>query len=99
MIKVFGVFHKFDVDGGFGDAITEEELICTFEDLEKAEEFKKKYENPHVYDRPYADLKCGELIVRELPTTYDETEFWWVGCNHTDGYEWEEDDEEEENED
>ena len=22
-------------------------------------------------------LYCGELEVRELPTTYDETEFWW----------------------
>ena len=78
MIKVFGVFHKFDVDGGFGDAITEEELICTFDTLEKAEEFKKKYEDPHIYECPYDDLECGELIVRELPSSYDESGFWWI---------------------
>lgn len=98
MTKVFGVFHKFDVDGGFGDAITKEELICAFDSFEKAEEFKKKYEDPHVYDSPYADLECGELVIEELPTTYDESKFWWIGCDQTyDDYD--EDEDEEENED
>lgn len=96
-MRIFGVFHKFDVDGGFGDAITEEELICTFDSFEKAEEFKKKYEDPHIYECPYDDLECGELIVRELPTSYDESGFWWIRSDQT--YDYDNDDEGEENED
>lgn len=100
MTKVFGVFHKFDVDGGFGDAITKEELICAFDSFEKAEEFKKKYEDPHVYECPYADLECGELIVRELPTSYDESGFWWIRSDQAydddDDYVYDEGEEEDE---
>lgn len=98
---IFGVFHKYDTDGGFGDAIPQKELICIFETLEKAEEFKKKYEDPHVYDRPYAELECGELVIEELPTTYDESTFWWIGSDDYEGEDFEgfEDEEDEENED
>jgi hypothetical protein len=77
-MKTFGVFHIFDVDGGFGDAIPKKELICTFNSEEKAKDFIKKYENPHVYDIPYQALECGKLELRELPTTYNEKDFWWL---------------------
>lgn len=77
-MKTFGVFHKFDVDGGFGDAIPQEELICTFNSVEEAWDFIKKYEKPHVYDCPYQCLECGQLELRELPTTYNEKDFWWL---------------------
>lgn len=96
-MRIFGVFHKYDTDGGFGDAIPQKDLICIFDSLEKAEEFKKKYEDPHVYDHPYADLECGELVIEELPTTYDESTFWWIGAKGTrdeedfEGFEDEED--------
>lgn len=73
----YAVFHKFDVDGGFGDAISKEEFICIFDTLEQAEEFKKKYENPHVYDTPYAELWCGILDIRELSSQYNVENFWW----------------------
>lgn len=98
---VFGVFHKYDTDGGFGDAISQKDLICIFDSLEKAEEFKKKFENPHVYACPYADLECGELIIEELPTSYDESKFWWIGSDDYEGEDFEgfEDEEDEENED
>lgn len=77
-MKTFGVFHIFDVDGGFGDAIPQEELICTFNSVEEAWDFIKKYEKPHVYDCPYQCLECGQLELRELPTTYNEKDFWWL---------------------
>lgn len=77
-MKTFGVFHIFDVDGGFGDAIPREELICTFNSVEEAWDFIKKYEKPHVYDCPYQCLECGQLELRELPTTYNEKDFWWL---------------------
>lgn len=84
----FGVFHIFDVDGGFGDAIGQQELICIFDTEEQANEFKTKYEKPHVYDCPYQCLECGKLEVKELPTTYNEKDFWWLSS------EYEEDDDE-----
>lgn len=77
-MKIFGVFHIFDVDGGFGDAIPQEDLICTFNSEEEAKNFIKKYEKPHVYDIPYQSLECGKLELRELPTTYNEKDFWWL---------------------
>ena len=78
MNKVYGVFHLYDEDGGFGDAIRQKELICIFDSEEKANAFKEKYQNPHEYSEPYDKLYCGELQVEELPTTYNETDFWWL---------------------
>lgn len=75
---MFGVFHKYDVDGGFGDAVSERDLICVFKTAEEANDFVEKYEKPHVYDVPYCELYCGTLEVQELPTTYNEENFWWL---------------------
>lgn len=77
MNKVYGVFHCWDEDGGFGDAICKKDLICIFDSEEKANAFKEKYDNPHDYAMPYDILYCGELQVEELPTTYNEKDFWW----------------------
>ncbi len=96
-MKTFGVFHIFDVDGGFGDAIPQEDLICTFNSEEEAKDFIKKFEKPHVYDCPYQCLECGKLELRELPTTYNEKDFWWLSedyeeCDEEEDYEEDEDD-------
>ena len=56
MNKIYLVNHCFDVDGGFGDAIPQEEVICGFDNREDANEFVEKYSNPHIYDSPYASL-------------------------------------------
>ena len=75
----FAVFHIFDVDGGFGDAIAQKEIICVFDTEEQANAFKAKYEKPHVYDPAHIKrLECGKLEVREFPTTYNEKDFWWL---------------------
>ena len=42
MNKVYGVFHLYDEDGGFGDAIRQKDLICIFDSEEKANAFKEK---------------------------------------------------------
>ena len=34
MNKIYLVKHCFDVDGGFGDAISQEEVICGFDNRE-----------------------------------------------------------------
>ena len=64
-MKIYQVVHHYDEDGGFGDAIPEEEIIATFESLEDANAFVARFANPHVYDHPYQDLHCGKLVVME----------------------------------
>lgn len=39
MNKVYGVFHLYDEDGGFGDAIRQKELICIFDSEKKSKCF------------------------------------------------------------
>lgn len=64
MNKIYLVNHCFDVDGGFGDAIPQEEVICGFDNREDANRFVEKYSNPHIYDRL---TESGvELRLREM---------------------------------
>lgn len=70
---VYMVKHKFDVDGGFGDAIPQEEYILSFRDKSDAELFVKEFSQPHVYSKPYDSLWCGELVIDEInPVSYSE---------------------------
>lgn len=62
-MKAYGVFHLFDEDGGFGDAIEQSELLDIYEIKKDAEAFITKYENPHVYE---TGLKCGVLKLDEI---------------------------------
>ena len=79
MNKIYLVNHCFDVDGGFGDAIPHEEVICGFDNREDAYRFVGKYSNPHIYDSPYASLECGVLRVEELNMTQpDREDMWWL---------------------
>lgn len=74
---IYGVYHLYDVDGGFGDAIPQRDLLCVFLNKEEADKFAKQYENEHVYDTPYAPLYCGTMVVEELPTQFNAEEAWW----------------------
>lgn len=57
--KLWNVFHCYDVDGGFGDAIPAEDLVGTVEATdEEMEAFLQKWNQPEVYEHPYADLEC-----------------------------------------
>ena len=85
MKEIYQVVHRYDVDGGFGDAVAQEDVIRVFEDAEDAEEFIKKFENPHVYDTPYNELWCGDLKIQRMeiipkggfdPNTPEH--FWWL---------------------
>lgn len=78
-MTVYIVKHVYDVDGGFGDAIGNEDVLCGFMDKSEAEAFVSKYSNRHVYDRPYNDLECGILVLEELNMTPPkEEEMWWL---------------------
>ena len=84
-MKVYSVYHDYDTDGGFGDAISQRELLATFESKEDADTYIAKYENPHIYERPYAGLECGVLTLEEVEViSHDDFDFdeepkdiWW----------------------
>lgn len=66
MGKIYQVLHLLDVDGGFGDAISTSEVLYTFTRKEDADKFVERYNNPHVYDKPYAELWGGCLEIHEM---------------------------------
>lgn len=89
-MKIYNVYHEYDTDGGFGDAISQSDLVATFATETDAKEFVEKYSKPYVYDRPYAALYCNLLVISETeiitheefdinkaPDAYGTT--WW-GC-------------------
>lgn len=82
---LYGVYHEYSVDGGFGDAIYETALVGLCYDKSLAEKWAKVHDINCVYDRPYSDLECGSLAVcslEEIPILTEEnfeTENPWKG--------------------
>ena len=72
-MKVYAVYHLYDVDGGYGDAVPSENCVGIFERESDAQAFVDKCHNPRVRDKPYAELECGYLDIREMNViTHDE---------------------------
>ena len=87
MAKIYQVFHDYGTDGGFGDYIPESELVMTFARYEDAKAFVDRFAKPHIYERPYASLDCGDLNIVESDIigpgelNLDEVsteDFWWL---------------------
>lgn len=87
-MKIYNVYHEYDTDGGFGDAIPQSDLVASFEREDDAKAFVEKYSKPYVYSKPYNELWCHELIISEMeiitheqfdinktPNDYNTT--WW----------------------
>ena len=65
--KLWNIFHSYDVDGGFGDAVNREELVATVEATdEEIKDFIKKWDAPEVYEKPYAYLECHNVYALEV---------------------------------
>lgn len=62
----FNIFHQYDIDGGFGDAIPQEDLLGYIEvdSEEDAKAYCDKWSVDHVYDIPYNELHEGKLIYK-----------------------------------
>ncbi len=71
---MFGIYHRYDVDGGFGDAIGKQDLIAFCESEEIAKKYCEMHDRTQVYDSPYSDLYKGTLAYEELdvPTITEE---------------------------
>ena len=82
----FAVYHVYNYvidEMTDGDTYIQEDLICVFDSEDEAKEFKTKYEKLHKYEHYKCGFKlekldCGKIEIRELPTSYDEKEFWWL---------------------
>lgn len=77
---IYKVIHIFLHNGGYGDAVPVEEPIAIFSTEEKAKDFVKKYEKPHIYDELYDFLTCGKLTIEEieLDKEPDRESMWWL---------------------
>lgn len=79
---MFEVIHKYDVDGGFGDAIPEEDVVARFETESEAKEFVARFAKPHIYSKPYDELWCGELVFEEVKLNtladFEGKTFYWL---------------------
>lgn len=76
---MFIVEHHHDTDGGFGDAISQCDIVACFAKKEEAESWAEKYSNEHVYYIPHDSLWCGKLTVSELKEfSTPESEMWWM---------------------
>lgn len=66
MAKVYIIKELYDVDGGFGDAVVQENVMFVTMNGELAKAYVEKYSKPVVYDKPYAYLTEHELICEEM---------------------------------
>ena len=67
---LYNVYHAYDVDTGSGDAAPVKDYIATVEATEEEiEAFKKEWNRPRIYDRPYASLYEHIIVVRKVELT------------------------------
>lgn len=64
-MKIYNVYHVYDIDGGYGDAVREKDFVAAFVSETDAKAFVEKYNAPYVYDEPYNSLCCNEYCIRE----------------------------------
>ena len=72
MKKRFLVYHVYDVDGGFGDAVGQKDCVGMIEATdEEATRYVEKYSRQYTYDHPYSALTAGTIVLEELPQLLD----------------------------
>lgn len=65
--NLYAIFHGYDEDGGFGDAVWVENLTgVVWATDEEIAAYLERYDKPEVYDHPYADLTCHSLRAEKL---------------------------------
>ena len=64
-MKIYIIYHDYDVDGGYGDAVDQHEILWICKDEEEAKAYVERWDNPKVYDKPYASLYTNALHYEE----------------------------------
>ena len=63
----YNIFHCYDVDGGFGDAVHKRECVATVKATEKQiDNFIKEWNKPRIYERPYSCLYEHSIRVEKI---------------------------------
>ncbi len=65
-MKIYQVMHEYTVDGGFGDAVLNQEVVAMFDNKQDAETFVERFSESRVYEKPYDELIYGELYMEEM---------------------------------
>lgn len=71
---IYLVMHSFDVDGGFGDPVYEEEVLFTTADKDLAYAYCRKWDDEFTFEEhSWGDFVKNRLFVREMPldTNFD----------------------------
>ncbi len=69
-IELWAIYHGYTVDGGYGDAVWEEEMVgVVWATKSEIQEFVKKYNNPIVYDHPYDELTAHHIRAEKIKIT------------------------------
>lgn len=66
MNTIYLIYNLYDVDGGFGDAISKELLVGCVNDSNAAIQYCKEKENPRITGKPYDYLMDGVYRVDEI---------------------------------
>lgn len=62
---LYNIFHCYDVDGEFGDAVPKQELIGLVEATDKeVNDFLNLWNKPRIYDTPY-DALYEHIVIAE----------------------------------
>ena len=64
-MKVYIIYHDYDVDGGYGDATDQHEILWICKDEEEAKAYIERWNKPEVYDNPYDSLYKNALHYEE----------------------------------
>ena len=99
---MYGIYHGYDVEGEYGDAVSRDEIVAFCDDKEMAKAYVERWSNLHAYAKSHSYLYCGYLYVKPLGdipviTTENEMESPWKWTFCPEGYV--NDDEEEEDDD
>ena len=67
MRKLYNIFHQFDVDGGFGDAVGKRMHVGLVKATEEEiKNFLEIWDKPRVYEHPYSDLYEHSVVAEEV---------------------------------
>lgn len=65
--NMYAIFHSYETDGGFGDAVDIEDLLFfTMATQEEVCAFCAEHDKWYVYSKPYAELHKGGITYRKV---------------------------------
>ena len=68
--ELYAIYHVYDEDGGFGDAVTIRDMVgAVWATKEELDAFLKQWDKPEVCGMPYDTLFCHAIEAEALEPT------------------------------